>query len=57
MVKVTRSFETSETIYAATQRHIPEGRNPSFLSEFARIFKNTKFQEAASLSRSATLSW
>jgi len=39
---VTRPFQTSGTTYPATQRHIPEGRNPSFLIEFAWIFKNKK---------------
>jgi len=57
LMMVTRSFETSETIYPATLRHTPEGRNSSFLIEFAWIFKNTKFQDAALLSDSATWSW
>jgi len=57
MMKVTRSFETSETTYPATQRHIPESQNSSFLIEFACIFKNTKFHDASSLSDCATLSW
>ena len=27
-LKATASFETSGTAYPATQRHVPEGRNP-----------------------------
>ena len=57
MMVVARPFETSENTCPATKRPIPGGRNLSFLIEIALMFKNTKFQDAASFSEFATLSW